>query len=928
MIERIFLGWQRPLISLAVEWLLERQAELPGLLVVVPTAQSGRRLRESLAEAAGALLTPEVTTPGAFLKTHDDAAAPDWMEHVAWVEVLETVADWSEYEALFPEPPSTGTGWAGGLAQEMIQLRKSLQENGLLITTAARQLASSVEAERWEALGKLEGHVERLLTAWAVKSRSKLLASGLSLPGNASHIVLIGVPELPPLIERSLLSWHGQVTALIGAPESQSGDFSTLGQPEILWASRPLAWPNGSVEVVADPGQQAAHALKILRETQTPSDEVALGSADTEVGDALARTLTQAGWTAFHPAAAIPTGGLIRWFRVWSKWLAEPTLAKMADLLSLPETGTLIGGNRAGKALRLAELRDRWMARNTEDLRRCMAERRFRNDAERTSAQEVLAAAESLEMARTTLLGANFAAAMQRLLDSLRTTSPATDETASLLSEWLDEAEPCMKRVRRGPGFWIERMLSSIPTAPPQPPSGRVIDVQGWLELFHEPGRHLILCGMNEGKVPARSGGEPWLSEAGRERLGLITDASRAARDAYLFHAMVEARRGKGGRTDALCGKSSLSGQSMLPSRLLLAAEKQELPARVKLLFKDVEPPEASMTWQRDFQWKPPAAAPPTRLSATSLSDYLHCPTRYYFKHVLHMQSTDPGRGEWDARDFGNIAHEVLERWGLDTEARALATAEHLHRWLSAELDRVLTERFGKHPPLAIRIQTESLRQRFLWLAHVQAESQQDGWDVLDVERKIELPVAGSLIVAKIDRIDRHRHTGQLRVLDYKTGAVDSISSAHRTKITASTKIPPHIHDECPAIHPVDEKGKSKNFLWHNLQLPLYAAALAPDFPTPCYFTLGATQEKVALRAWSDFHPTDLEAATACAEWAVHQIAAAVFWPPSEKLKYDDFAPLTAGRNFSEMIDPENLISPAPSVSRNRPPPRSGHAHS
>src|SRR6478736_3624500 len=167
MIERVFVGWDRPFLPLAADWLLERRNELPGMLVVVPTAQSGRRLREALAEAAGAVLSPRVVTPGSFLQSRDDEAAADWIDRVAWVEVLENVADWPSYQALFPEAPA-GTNWAGALAREMVKLRHALQENGLLLSTAARKLRETVEAERWEALGRLENLVERKLQSWGM----------------------------------------------------------------------------------------------------------------------------------------------------------------------------------------------------------------------------------------------------------------------------------------------------------------------------------------------------------------------------------------------------------------------------------------------------------------------------------------------------------------------------------------------------------------------------------------------------------------------------------------------------------------------------------------------------------------------------------------------------------------------------------------
>ena len=911
MIERVFLGWDRPFLPLAADWLLERRDELPGMWVVVPTAQGGRRLREALAEAAGAVLSPKVVTPGSFLQSRDDEAAPDWVERVAWVEVLESVADWTAYQALFPEAPAGGN-WAGGLAREMVRLRHALQENGILLTTAARKLRESVEAERWDALGRLEELVERKLQSWGAKSRSRVLAEGLQIPAGVSRIVLAGVPEMPPLLERALLAWGGPVVALIGAPADEAKNFSASGLPDRNWTERSLPWPEGSVQVVADPRQQAAEALRVVGEMKTPSDEVALGSADSEVGDELARAFTREGWPAFHPAAATVTRGLARWFKVWGEWLADPTLATMADLLALPETGILIAGRRAQKARQLAEARDRWMVVRTEDLQRRVAAANFRSDRDKESAEELCKAAEALESWRGSFTGGNFTGAMERLLATLARTGPATEETANAMADWISKAKALVGRLNRSPGFWIELMLSEWPSPTPLPPEGRVLDVQGWLELFHEPGRHLVLCGMNEGKVPARSGGEPWLSEASREWLGLTKDSNRAARDAFLFHAMLEARRTVG-RVDVICGKSGAGGDSLLPSRLLLAGKREELPHRVKALFREIEPPEAGLRWHADWQWQPREVPPPLRLNVTSLGDYLACPFRYYLKHAVKMQGSEAGRAEWNARDFGNVAHEVLERWGRDTEAREFEKTEFLHGWLSAELDRVVAEWFGKRVPLAVRIQVETLRQRFLWLSRIQAIHRVEGWQVVDVERKVEIPAGEAMIVAKIDRIDRHRETGKLRVLDYKTGKVDGVDKAHRKKLTASTTLAPHLSLDCPAVYLGEERGKSAQFLWHNLQLPLYAAALVnrgEAMPAPCYFTLRSTEAEVNIHEWTGFEMADLEAANECAQWVAAQIAAGVFWPPAERVTYDDYAPLAAGRAFAEMFPQRETLHP------------------
>ena len=52
------------------------------------------------------------------------------------------------------------------------------------------------------------------------------------------------------------------------------------------------------------------------------------------------------------------------------------------------------------------------------------------------------------------------------------------------------EATTLTRQVKRGPGFWIDLMLASLPPAAPEPPDGRVIEpavagVTDWLRRWH-----------------------------------------------------------------------------------------------------------------------------------------------------------------------------------------------------------------------------------------------------------------------------------------------------------------------------------------------------------------------------------------------------------------------------------------------------------
>ena len=160
-VERQLFDWSQPFSHVLVDWLWERRERLPGMLVIVPTAQSGRRLRQALAERGG-VLSPKVQTPAFFLR--GEGCAPDSVELIAWVEVLDSITDWGEFSVTFPTPPdSSVANWSISLAKSMAQLRATLSSAALTMRSAARRMKGSVEEERWQELAELEGRVESKL---------------------------------------------------------------------------------------------------------------------------------------------------------------------------------------------------------------------------------------------------------------------------------------------------------------------------------------------------------------------------------------------------------------------------------------------------------------------------------------------------------------------------------------------------------------------------------------------------------------------------------------------------------------------------------------------------------------------------------------------------------------------------------------------
>ena len=144
---RHFLLWDRPLLPQAAAWLAGGWAgggplDLSRVLLVAPTSQSGRRLREALAEHAAAhgqaVFPPRVVTPETLVTLQAAAGRASRLESLlAWAEVL-AEADLEEFPDVFPvAPASRNAAWALRLAQELARLQSSLVEGGLRLADVA-----------------------------------------------------------------------------------------------------------------------------------------------------------------------------------------------------------------------------------------------------------------------------------------------------------------------------------------------------------------------------------------------------------------------------------------------------------------------------------------------------------------------------------------------------------------------------------------------------------------------------------------------------------------------------------------------------------------------------------------------------------------------------------------------------------------------
>lgn len=901
----VFLGWGRPWTHLFAEWLGREPDRLRRRLVVVPTLESGRRLRECLVsrvarEGTGAVLGPRMATPNDFFRP--EAPMPDAVQWAGWVQVLRDTEDGS-VAALFPAGVSSkDDGWRLGVARQIEQAREMLASGNSEFAAVAAALPQ--EANRWSELAELERQVVCLWRDWGYTdpvSAKRERARKPELAQGVDEVILAGVADPTGLsVEawRRLADRGVRFTVLVGAPGALRDTFDEWGQPKPgFWADREKSpTPAPARACLAADAVGLAEAIVRACEGKENS-EVAVGVCDASFAPALSRRFLEAGWGTFDPqGVALAKDGWPELLEGMAAAIDSPNdHAAIARVARHPEVWRrhLKG---AGARAAFAAL-DEWeVDHGATDAGTVLAELCESRREDQKAAGGLLKAARSL-------------VAADRRKES--------EQLETRLLEWLRDADPQVARQATaemeswsrlpGAGFalplrlrWLAASLASGSRSPDSPSAA--LALQGWLELPYDPAPHLVLAAMHEGKVPESPAGSPLITESVREQLGLRDRKSRLAREVFLYTAMVEGRRARGSVT-VVNAQTDPRGEPCKPSRVLLHAAPANLPSRVLDFVKESPdvPLQPTPPWSRgDWKLRLPADAKRNRdwrhhhLSPSTLRVYLACPTRFYLSEVLGWEAVEPFKGELNGRRFGDLVHAVLRQWGDDPEARELADAATLRAcWLSL-LKQEVTARFGVSPPPLLRLQVMSAEERLAALAEHQARQRVHGWRVLEVEREFNglLKLAGIPVHMRVDRIDRHQD-GRVRVIDYKTGrTTEEPRKAHLRAWSV---------DRCPAplgpLLPGTGRTANKSYGWADLQLPLYVRAVreAMDlaaYPEAYYVLM---PEAVGETGFVPFEPLDamiIDNAMQWAEEAAQRIVAGLFWPPAPEVKYDNFAAL------------------------------------
>ena len=824
-IQQSYLDWNEPLLPAVTQKLLSSHTakwiDLSQTLVIVPTVQSGRRLRESLALAAAdnqrGLLPPEILTPDALLsrQINNMDIANDACVTAAWVSVLEEIVP-EKFRALFPSAPPRTTGWLIGMAQSLTQLRNQLGEEGLSISSAAeRAVQIGQEAERWRQLARLEGlYLDQLQLRKLIdpKEARHQAAHDYQAPESIQRIILVATPDPQPLPLRALDKAAATVLTEVWIYGPNEPIFDQWGRPIIdKWMHRPLLLEEWNCLLQPLPNYKST-AQTITQKIQSAQPEsVLVGLTATELNPIVAENLHNAGIASYNPDGhALHTEATGRLAELLCLLADKPDTTNVRTLLQHPDIIQWLDCNTTQEDL-LHALDICFEKHLCPDL----------NSLILNSSHHLKVALLKIKELGALLKQQSFATALAEALHTIygKQTVPSGQagtqwsEHAKAIRQLLDMARLADTHFPQLPSSFarnvFKQALKTTRVYPDRPRDAH--DLLGWLELLWNDAPHLIIAGVNEGNVPESVIGDAFLPEGLREQLGLRTNAQRFARDAYLIEALCR-RRAKTGRIDILVPQSANDGSPLKPSRLLFQGSKDTLLPRTRTLFTAHAKESAHSRHTVAWKLSPPAGLKmPNALSVSALKSYLECPFRFFLRHIMKMRTLDITSRELTPASFGIVLHATvahLQGLTFDHRTKQEDLVKKLHKLAEAEI----THKYGTNLSFALRLQQEALMARLLAFCDRQVADVREngGLKIMQTEAPFEMQIEGITVRGVIDRIDERN--GRIELIDYKTA--DSPKTPQQAHLAAvARKVPPaHLPKAAFFAH------NHKTYRWTDLQ--------------------------------------------------------------------------------------------------------------
>ncbi|MBI4825814.1 MAG: exodeoxyribonuclease V subunit gamma [Nitrospirae bacterium] len=159
-------------------------------------------------------------------------------------------------------------------------------------------------------------------------------------------------------------------------------------------------------------------------------------------------------------------------------------------------------------------------------------------------------------------------------------------------------------------------------------------------------------------------------------------------------------------------------------------------------------------------------------ISVTDIDSYRRCPRRFYIEKVLNMTAEEPPKFEVEARLWGSLAHKTMEHLFKEGDIDIDSMDKRLFDGLGLALKRFPVGDFWS------KVAHDIFRRLLPELKAREKDIRADGFTPFEVEKKVTAEIGSLKLRGKIDRIDikssqQSAVSGQVRIIDYKTGVPD-----------------------------------------------------------------------------------------------------------------------------------------------------------
>ncbi|MDZ4716272.1 MAG: PD-(D/E)XK nuclease family protein [Cytophagales bacterium] len=318
------------------------------------------------------------------------------------------------------------------------------------------------------------------------------------------------------------------------------------------------------------------------------------------------------------------------------------------------------------------------------------------------------------------------------------------------------------------------------------------LQIMGVLETRNLDYKNVFVLSLNEGALPASGNKASYVPYNIRKAYSLPTAEHQDAMYAYLFYRVLQRAENVflfyNTETDIL-GQGEMS--RFVQQILLESGWKIQR----KVLHSPVQPrPITPITIEKSEQ----VLQDLTKLnegnknfkgiSPSALNTYIDCPLQFYLKHVAKIREPKEVEENLDARLFGNLLHNVMEKFYRRIQEKKKSPIiqstdfEHYKETVSQLIDEAFILHYGIEAGRKLIYEGQRLVVREVIRSFVERIVEHDKaytpFTIEGLERgellyyaKIENAPGQAVLSGKIDRLDRKGDV--VRVLDYKTGRGD-----------------------------------------------------------------------------------------------------------------------------------------------------------